>query len=99
MYSEIDYYLMQWYPWLRVFYWFTLIATNSIALWICFKGKKKKTNRGWSFLVIAEVLFLLVALPTFTVNLQMSFYYISQGVVLPIANILFLIGLYRIATK
>ena len=99
MYSETEYYLMQWYPWLRVFYWFICITTYSIALWICFKGKKKNPNRGWSFLIVAEILCLLMALPTFTILLHTSYYYVSEGVVLPIANILFLIGLYRIATK
>lgn len=81
-------------------------------IWICLLGKKKNPNRAWNLLITGEIMFLLMYIPAIylkwyankisyssQLNISAYFRYIGQGVILPLAMIIFIIGLYRIATN
>jgi hypothetical protein len=81
-----------------------------VALWICVIGKKKNPNKGWNFIIAAEVIYLIEYIPGFyyryfvykysiifwIVNVEYV-YFIMWVILLPVGMILALVGLYYIA--
>jgi hypothetical protein len=81
-----------------------------VALWICVIGKKKNPNKGWNFIIAAEVIYLIEYIPSFyyryfvykysiifwIVNVEYV-YFIMWVILLPVGMILALVGLYYIA--
>jgi hypothetical protein len=81
-----------------------------VAIWICVIGKKKNPNKGWNFIITAEVIYIIEYIPSFYYRflaykfpsvfwLTYSKYvtYIMWFLILPVGMILALIGLYHIA--
>ncbi len=81
-----------------------------VAIWICVIGKKRNPNKGWNFIITAEVLYIIAYLPPFYYHFLAYklpiifllenynyFFNISWLLILPVGMILALIGLYHIA--
>ena len=80
------------------------------AIWICVIGKKRNPNKGWNFIIIAQVIYIIEYLPTFYyhfllpkfpnifwINNAQYVFFLMLFVLIPIGMILALIGLYFIA--
>ncbi len=81
-----------------------------VAIWICVIGKKKNPNKGWNFIIAAEVIYIMEYIPSFYYNFLMHKFPITFWLenskyvfsimwllMLPVGMILALVGLYFIA--
>lgn len=89
------------------FFW---LICYFFAIWICVIGKKKNPNKGWNFIIAAEIIYIIAFVPTvyygllvdklmdiFLLKISKYVYHLTWAVILPLGMILSLVGLYYIA--
>ena len=85
--------------------WLFWVVFYTIVICVCFVGRKKNSNKGWLLFIIAEILFLLTHIPSifflYYINLKTYTYYnyFTSGLIIPITMIIWLVGLYYLATN
>jgi len=99
-------------PFLRYGTGFFWLICYFLAIWICVIGKKNNPNKGWNYIIAAEIIYMVALLPSlyytflvddklpifiFLLKISKYVYNISWLLILPVGMILSLVGLYYIA--